>query len=294
MAWAAYSPRQSYGRQGRGASRPFSHFIRSLVVQLGGGTLPGELVEWVKGPSTAESDGFEVRRAGSVDVPVKILLKLDYQPDRFRLSKELSAVLDLELATKPQIVLAVWQYIKMHKLQESDEKKIVNNDETLERLFGCEKMSFSEIPAKLDPHLLPPEPIELEYLVAVERGESSAIWDIDVEVDEPSSKQRPMSANLVAQQREIALLDQKISEVTGVVRATVVYQRILQRFAASPVECVRQLMDAQCADQEVVLGEPSITVDDLHRASNFDTDDIEKAVALFTATTYDHNPFGLK
>jgi hypothetical protein len=48
-------------------------------------------------------------------------------------------------------------------------------------------------------------------------------------------------------------------------------------------------MEAQCADQEAVLGEPAITVDDLAHASNFDTEEIERAVSLFTS--YTNDPF---
>jgi SWI/SNF-related matrix-associated actin-dependent regulator of chromatin subfamily D len=278
---------ESYGRQGRSVAKPFSYFIKSLVVQLGDGQETDQLVEWIKGPLT-ETDGFEIRRVGSVDVPVRILLRLDYQPERFRVSTALAEVVDLELATRPQIVLAIWQYIKLHKLQESDEKKVVNNDATLQGLFGCDKMTFTEIPARLDPHLMPPEPIELDYLVGVGRMEGSAIWDIDVEIDDPS-KPRPMSANLVAQQREIALLDQKINEVTTALKASVAHERVLRQFSEQPVQCIRRLMEAQCADQEAVLGEPAITVDDLAHASNFDTEEIERAVSLFTS--YTNDPF---
>lgn len=275
---------EAYGRQGKTSHRAFSTFLRSLVIQLGDGRRPEDLIEWHKTAATPETDGFEVRRAGTTDVPAKILLTLDYQPERFRLSPPLAHVVDLELATKPQVVLALWQYIKLHKLQESDEKKVVNNDDTLRALFACDKMSFSEIPARLEPHLLPPEPIELEYLVAVERPEGSAIWDIDVEIDDPS-KPRPISANLVAQQREISLLEQRISEVSTALRAATVHEHLLLQFAEDPVGCIRRLMAAQCADLEVAAGEPAITLSDLERARNFDTEEIERAVTLFVNST---------
>lgn len=284
---------ESYGRQGRSTTRPFSHFLRSLVVEMeatGEGDDENEktgpsVVEWHKTATLGETDGFEIRRVGAVDVPVRILLRLDYQPDRFRLSPELASVVDLELATRPQVVLALWQYIKLHRLQESEERKVVNNDKVLQQVFGVDKMTFSEIPARLDPHLLPPEPIELHYTVAVGRAEGSAIWDIDVELDDPA-RPRPIAANLVAQQREIALLEQKITEVVSALRAAAVHERVLRAFAADPVACVGKLVAAQCADQEVALGEPPITVDDLSRAQNFDGEDIERAVSLFIASTF--------
>lgn len=334
---------ESFGRQGRSVTRPFSHFIKSIVVVLndaapsnmdvvedngGSSRLEETTLEWTKGPATAETDGFEIKRVGNRDVAVKIVLKLEYQPEKYRPSPELKEIVDLELATRPQIVLAIWQYIKLHRLQESDEKKIVNCDEQLQRLFGVERMSFSEIPARLDPHLLPPLPIELDYLITVNKplssstnnttlpchpfianpnvlgspnssgsnnannngsgsgtgsinGSNPACWDIEVEVDDPS-KSRPASANVVAQQREIALLEQKIAEVTTALKASTHHQRTLLSFASDPVRCVQRLMKAQCAEQQCALGEPAITLNDLNSAQTFNTDEIERTVSIFS------------
>lgn len=262
------------------------------MIQLGEGQEEDQIIEWNKAPGMADTDGFEVRRTGTTDTPVRIILRLDFQPERFRPSPELAEIIDLELATRPQIVLALWQYIKLHKLQESDEKKVVNNDDTLRRLFGCDKMSFSEIPAKLDPHLLPPEPIELDYLIVVDRTEGSTIWDIDVEIDDPS-KPRPLSANLVAQQREIALLEQKIAEVSTALKSSAAHESILRMFAKQPVECMRRLMEAHCADQEIALGEPAITLDDLINPNSFDNEEMERAISLFAASSSEMSPFRL-
>lgn len=319
-------------RANRAPSKPFSHYIRSLVVEMqptqkenanaishvtsamdDDGSPAGEansmapsttatttttaaatpaslnqvgLVEWVKGPGTAETEGFEIHRTGNRDITCKIVIRLDEQPERFRPSPELSTILiDRDLVSKPAAVLAIWQYVKVHKLQESDEKKQVRCDSTLERLFGAPSVSFSEIPRKLEPHLLPPEPLVLEYIVRMDLGAEggSAAWDWELDVDDPS-KVRPMAAAVVAQQREIGMLEHRLHDVGTALRAAAIHERLLRAFAEDPVGCMQRLMDAQCADQEIAAGEPPITVDDVSRSANFDNEDVERAISLFCSS----------
>lgn len=296
-------------RANRTPSKPFSHYIRSLVVEMqpakGGNAAEAvakldtsdnpdkppphsspDIVEWIKGPGTAETEGFEIHRTGSRDVACKIVIRLDEQPERFRPSSELAAILvGRELASKPAAVLAIWQYVKVHKLQESDEKKQVRCDATLERLFGAPSVSFSEIPRRLEPHLLPPEPLVLEHSVRMDLGAEggSTAWDWELDVDDPG-KVRPMAAAVVAQQREIGMLEHRLHDVGTALRAAAIHERLLRAFAEDPVGCMQRLMDAQCADQEIAAGEPPITVDDVFRAANFDNEDVERAIALFCSS----------
>jgi SWI/SNF-related matrix-associated actin-dependent regulator of chromatin subfamily D len=329
--------------QGRSSSRvplpkPFSHFVRSLVVQLdsasagdtvendvgavvgdvdddddesGGqkddhfdsvnvqaaarssGAVTGEncvadIVEWVKGPGTPDTDGFEIRRTGRTAVVAKIIMRLDDQPERFTPSKELQVVLPTtpgSLVTKPAAVLAIWQYVKVHKLQESDEKKLVKCDDTLQAIFGKEQLSFSDIPHRLEPHLLPAEPIVLKYPINLGAA-GSLTWCYEVDVDDTSrSVVRPTAGTIVAHQREIGLLEHRIHEMGNMLRASAIHERLLRQFANDPVGSLHRLLEAQCADQEITIGAggggDAITVDDLDRSSNFDTEEMERAIRLF-------------
>lgn len=273
---------ENAGRNSKVNPKPLSHYISSVIFQLG---KEDDVVEWTKGPGTLETEGFEIRRCGNVNVPVKIVLVLDEQPKRFKPSTELVRVLEKEkdVVSKPAAVLAVWQYVKVHKLQESDEKKMVRCDETLQSVFKIQQMSFSDIPKLIEPHLLPLKPIVLDYLVSMDQSEDSLTWELEIEVDDPG-KIRPIAANIVAQQREIGLLEHRIHEVSNALKAAAIHERILRFFAADPLQCIGRLMDAQCADQKVVSGESSsITVNDLYRASTFDNEEFEKAIALYCA-----------
>lgn len=75
----------------------------------------GDLVEWLR-PSSAspnDTDGFEVRRVGETPVQCRVLLQLDQQPERFKLSPALSDLLGVRAETRQQIIVLLWQYIKV-------------------------------------------------------------------------------------------------------------------------------------------------------------------------------------
>jgi chromatin remodeling complex protein RSC6 len=62
---------------------------------------------------------FQVKRPGDKDVNCTILLLLDYQPMKFKVSPKLSKVLGIAMETRAKIIETLWQYIKSHKLQVS-------------------------------------------------------------------------------------------------------------------------------------------------------------------------------
>lgn len=76
-------------------------------------------------------DGFEVKRRGDSNVELKILLYLDQQPEKHKLSPPLSQLLDIHTDTLPNVIMALWQYIKSHRLQDADDRRIVVCDEKL-------------------------------------------------------------------------------------------------------------------------------------------------------------------
>ena len=268
------------------STRKFTSFFKSILVEFFGGNQP-EVVEWNRQVSPVETDGFEIRRKFGRDAyqGVRVHLQLDQHPPKYRLSPELAEVLDHgPTGTKPAIVLALWQYIKLHKLQESDEKKLVNNDAALQRIFGVEQMSFSAIPVLMERHLLPLEPILLEHLfnqtsqLQQQQDEEcdksantfSSSFDLEVELVEDAAKGRlPVNSQLVQLQRDIGLLEGRINEAIGSLRTSVATHRILDRFARDPIGTSEGLLAGLIADQECLGGEAHITMDQLMRGSLF-------------------------
>jgi SWI/SNF-related matrix-associated actin-dependent regulator of chromatin subfamily D len=94
------------------AAKKFSSVIKSLVVEMNDGS-EGNLVEWIKTPYSLETDGFEIKRKGDKNLTLKIVIRLDYSPEKFKLSPILQELLHVHTDTKPAIVMALWQYVKV-------------------------------------------------------------------------------------------------------------------------------------------------------------------------------------
>lgn len=54
------------------------------------------------------------------------------------LSPELEAVVGKGPMPRSEVVSKIWVYIKSHNLQDSKDKRIINNDENLKKVFGGE------------------------------------------------------------------------------------------------------------------------------------------------------------
>ncbi|QQP51621.1 Uncharacterized protein FKW44_013041, partial [Caligus rogercresseyi] len=121
--------------------RKFSSFFKSLVIELDKELYgpDNHLVEWHRTSATQETDGF--------------------QPLQFKLDQRLARLLGVHTQSRPVIIAALWQYIKTHRLQDSNEKEFINCDPFLKQIFQAERIKFAEVPQRLNPLLHPPDPI---------------------------------------------------------------------------------------------------------------------------------------
>ena len=124
--------------------RKFSSFFKSLVIELDKDLYgpDNHLVEWYRTATTQETDGFEVKWPGDVNVWCTVLLMLDYQPPQFKLDPPLARLLGIHTQARPVIIQALWQYIKMHKLQDPPEREFVICDKYLQQIFESQRMKF--------------------------------------------------------------------------------------------------------------------------------------------------------
>jgi SWI/SNF-related matrix-associated actin-dependent regulator of chromatin subfamily D len=81
---------------------PESHFVMVLTC-----------LQWHKTQAAKESDGFEIKRTGTTSVKAKIFLTLDTPSEKFKLSPDLSQITNLQVDTRPRVIMAMWQYIKV-------------------------------------------------------------------------------------------------------------------------------------------------------------------------------------
>ncbi|KAJ1160470.1 hypothetical protein NDU88_000972 [Pleurodeles waltl] len=243
--------------------RKFSSFFKSLVIELDKDLYgpDNHLVEWHRTSTTQETDGFQVKRPGDVNVRCTVLLMLDYQPPQFKLDPRLARLLGIHTQTRPVIIQALWQYIKTHKLQDPHEREFVICDKYLQQIFESQRMKFSEIPQRLHALLMPPEPIIINHVISVDPNDQkkTACYDIDVEVDDTLKTQMNSFLLSTASQQEIAALDNKIHETIETINHLKTQREFMLSFARDPQGFINDWLQSQCRDLKTmtdVVGNP--------------------------------------
>ena len=74
------------------------------------------ILQWLKASATREYDGFEIKRKGNTNCKVKIVMQLDSQPEKYKLSPQLASILDIQEETKSQTIRAMWHYVKVCRM----------------------------------------------------------------------------------------------------------------------------------------------------------------------------------
>ena len=119
-----------------------SHFFKAMMVdfdknRVSSGT--DHVVEWKKPaiqpataiPTSADFDQLEFKRGGDENTNITINLFRDENPERFLLKQALVDILDVPVATRAEVVMGIWDYIRANGLQEEEEKRSFECDDRL-------------------------------------------------------------------------------------------------------------------------------------------------------------------
>ena len=122
----------------------FSHFFKSLTVDFPPNRKGvDQSVEWKKpersGPSSnppaaADFDELTFKRSGDENLNITINLFRHEEPERYAISQDLDDIVDVTEATRQELVMAIWEYIKMMGLQEDEEKRTFRCDDLLRKV----------------------------------------------------------------------------------------------------------------------------------------------------------------
>jgi SWI/SNF-related matrix-associated actin-dependent regulator of chromatin subfamily D len=122
----------------------FSHFFKSLSVDFPANRKGvDQPVEWKKPeragnaptlPAAADFDELTFKRGGDRNLNITINLFRHEDPERYALSPEMQEVVDKPEATREEVVLAIWDYIKYTGLQEDEEKRNFRCDDVLKKV----------------------------------------------------------------------------------------------------------------------------------------------------------------
>nr|XP_033773260.1 SWI/SNF-related matrix-associated actin-dependent regulator of chromatin subfamily D member 2 isoform X1 [Geotrypetes seraphini] len=236
--------------------RKFSSFFKSLVIELDKDLYgpDNHLVEWHRMTTTQETDGFQVKRPGDVNVKCTLLLMLDHQPPQYKLDPRLARLLGVHTQTRASIMQALWLYIKNNKLQDSHEKEYINCNRYFRQIFNCMRMRFSDIPVKLASLLQHPDPIIINHTISVDPNDQkkTACYDIDVEVDDPLKAQMNNFIASTTNQQEIASLDQKIHETIESINQLKTQRDFMLSFSNNPQDFIQDWLKSQSRDLKIM------------------------------------------
>jgi SWI/SNF-related matrix-associated actin-dependent regulator of chromatin subfamily D len=157
----------------------FSHFFKGVTIDFDKSSAapPEEIrpITWTKPqlppnvaslPPSADFDSLQFSRSSQENLNVTINLARDETMERFKLSKELAEVLDVEEETRSGIVLGLWDYIRAMGLQADEEKRLVRCDHRLKKvclplhppLLFPDILTERLLDLRPRPNLLPPNP----------------------------------------------------------------------------------------------------------------------------------------
>eukprot|EP01102_Stenamoeba_stenopodia_P005692 TRINITY_DN16433_c0_g1_i1.p1 TRINITY_DN16433_c0_g1~~TRINITY_DN16433_c0_g1_i1.p1 ORF type:complete len:432 (+),score=110.78 TRINITY_DN16433_c0_g1_i1:52-1347(+) len=260
--------------------RKFSSFFNKVTIILDP-KIEDNIIEWHKPVTGCEVDGFEIKRACNFPSTAIIQLHIDYNPPRFKLSQSLSQVLNVHTETRTRVIVLMWQYIKLHRLVDPDDKRQVLLNEPLKKLFGCDKTAFTSLPDMLREHLGPADPIEFTYQIRTS-GDTSTFdqtYQIHIEEDDdPILQQLNLSP---ARKKEVVTLDEVISRSIVSVHDHAKKREFMYAFATDPINFINTLVMNQIRDIKLARSEEAREAEDERHSYFFNQPYTLEAVARF-------------
>ncbi|KAK0723217.1 hypothetical protein B0T26DRAFT_640909 [Lasiosphaeria miniovina] len=253
----------------------FSHFFKALTVDFdrpkSGRPSADTSVEWKKPdrtppgsnlPAAADFDELTFKRNGDENANITINLYRHEDPERFELSPELAEIIDMNEATRQEAVMGLWEYIKLMKLQEDEEKRNFRCDELLKRVVQRDSGFIPALNDYIAPHLKTLPPVRLAYTIRVDeefhKDPNPTIYDIRVAVDDPlRAKLVPFIHNpqYASMLKDVALLDDQLATLVQAVAQSKAKHAFLASLTQDPVNFVRNWLSSQKRDLEVIMGE---------------------------------------
>ncbi|KAL7408971.1 hypothetical protein BDY24DRAFT_404835 [Mrakia frigida] len=249
-------------RLDKSSKRKFSTFLKSMVVELDRSdpsVQPGpNIIEWNKHTSSPAQDGFTIMRNGSNNIPIRIIMHLDHQPARYKVVGEFATVLDVKEETRVGILAALWSYIKINNLQDKDDRKKINADAKLRRIFGHDSLPIHYLPEVINRWIALPDPVVIRYTIRtdVERHVHPKVYDFEVEMDDPYKSRINTALQAFSEEggKEIVGLDEEISNLAIALRNSRTKRDFLQSFASDPSAFIHKWLDSQARDLSLALG----------------------------------------
>ncbi|KAI1654203.1 hypothetical protein F4813DRAFT_371783 [Daldinia decipiens] len=250
----------------------FSHFFKALSVDFPSNRKGiDQVVEWKKperaGPSSslpaaADFDELTFKRSGDENLNITINLYRHEEPERYAVSQELEDIVDMSEATRQEIVMGIWEYIKLMGLQEDEEKRNFRCDDLLRKAFGIETGSIPRLHEYITPHLKPLPPVKLPYTIRLDedfhKDPQPTVYDVRVAVDDPLREKMSSflsNAGYANMLKEAASLDDQLAIIIHAIHVSKAKHAFLTSLSEDPAIFVRDWLSSQKRDLDVIMGE---------------------------------------
>ncbi|KAK7265564.1 hypothetical protein RJT34_33185 [Clitoria ternatea] len=271
--------------QGGNPSHPkFSYFFKRITIYLDQGFYPdNHVIVWDSARSPAGRDGFEVKRKGDKEFTAVFRVEMNYSPEKFVVSTQLSKVLGIEFDSRARIIAALWHYVKSKKLQSPNDPSFFMCDASLQKVFGEDKMKFSVASQKISQHLSPPQPIHMEHKIKLSGNCPTGTTCYDVQVDVPLPLEKDMSAFLgsIGRHKEIDAFDEVIRSSIKKIHEHRRRRQFFLGFSQSPAEFINALIASQSKDLTLVAGDASQYAENERRSEFYNQPWVEDAVIRY-------------
>ncbi|KAF5329771.1 hypothetical protein D9619_009133 [Psilocybe cf. subviscida] len=278
--------------------RKFSTMIKRMVVELDRDpTLytDGNIVEWPRTPGhhNPAMDGFTIRRTGDVPTKIRIILYLDHFPDQFKVHPELGNVIGIKEESRIGAVQTLWNYIKLHNLQDKTDRRKILADDRLRPIFNGDSIMFSKLPEAVNRYLQPPDPVILNYTLnpLVPPPERPLAYDMELKTEDTSMKSR-MSVTVAASKESAQTLlkiDEEIALLAQSLHNSHMKRTFLESFAKDPAQFIQTWLESQSRDLESIMSSgpyegQTLRQEELKRSEFFQLPWVEEAIAIQEGT----------
>ncbi|KAI0484632.1 putative 3-phosphoinositide dependent protein kinase-1 [Xylariaceae sp. FL0804] len=249
-----------------------SHFFKALNVDFPANRNGvDQSVEWKKPeriggsaslPAAADFDELTFKRSGDENLNITINFFRHEEPERFAVSPELEDVIDMREATRQEILMGVWEYIKLMGLQEDEEKRRFRCDDLLRTAFRQEVGEIPRLHEYITSHLRPIAPVRLPYTIRLDeefhKNPQPTVYDVRVPVDDPLREKMTSfltNAGYANMLKEAALLDEQLATIVQALHVSKAKHAFLTSLGEDPATFVRNWLSSQKRDFEVIRGE---------------------------------------
>jgi len=274
--------------------RKFSTLIKRMVIELDRDPAlypDGNIVEWPRAPGhhNPALDGFTIKRTGDQPTKLRVVTYLEHFPEQYKILAELGAALGIKEESRIGVIQALWNYVKLHGLQDKVDRRLIRADDRLRPVFGADTVSFQRIPEIVNRFLAAPDPLVLHYTInpAVPPPERPSAWDAEIKMEDLSMKTR-MAVMLQTSKdssQNMSKLDDEIALLAQSLHNSHLKRTFLESFAQDPAQFIQTWLESQSRDLESILGSGptegmTVRQEELKRSEFFQLPWVEEAVAI--------------